>query len=487
MLAGPVALSAQPGGGGPIAHQPPDGCISPVERTLAANLLEAYEKTYGQISRPEPGKPPPPLTFYPLGGRLWHDVFTYNYVDLQPSTSLLDFDCLQYTYDGHRGNDTLIRSFEEQALGVPVFAAQDGVVVALHDGEPDMNTWFGGQPSNFVIIDHGLGRQGWYFHLKTNSIVVAIDELVWAGQMIAMCGSSGNSTGPHLHFEVIDGEAVFEPYSGSCRPGKSGWYQQPQPIRAVYLQDFGITHESLAGHPGWPVRWPADGQIALSDPLVRVWFYGTNLPAGSTWTVRFKRPNGSLVPGAVPQSFNNAFWRWFSWWWSYDVPEMHSITGTWHVLVYINEVLMVEAPLEVRTERTADFNRPPEEIELAFDPPSPLTGFPLACIVKTSRTLDDPDFDLVRYQYEWTVEGAVVRSITTAGQTDVLSANHFQKDDLIGCTVAPSDGELLGPGDTIVRRAGQPPVPAVSATGVCALTLGIIVAAVVLIRRRLET
>ena len=50
------------------------------------------------------------------------------------------------------------RTFREVEVGVPIFAALDGVVTAARDGEPDRNTSGEQRPSNFVAIDHGGGH-----------------------------------------------------------------------------------------------------------------------------------------------------------------------------------------------------------------------------------------------------------------------------------------------------------------------------------------
>lgn len=472
------------GGGGPLPGPPPDTCIPPLQREFAQQLLADYEETYGPLSRAEPGVYPPRLTFFPLAGRLWRDLFTIYYVDLDPTSGVLDWACGDDTYDGHTGNDTDIRTFSEQLIGVPVFAAQDGVVVATHDGEEDMNTDWSGQTANFVIIDHDNGREGWYWHLKKNSIVVSVDEPVSAGQQIAKCGSSGESTGPHLHFEIRDDGQVYEPFTGACRPGSSGWVRQPSVDRSTYLHDFGITYEDVGSFPEWPYRWPTSGQIALSDPAIRVWFYGTSLPANSTWTVRFRRPNGTIVPGSTPQAFENPPWRWFSWWQTYNVTEMHSTTGTWHVLLSINGEEMVEAPVEVRSERTPGFNRPPEPITVRFDPYDPGEGEVLACQVNTSLTLDDLDYDLVRYEYVWTINGGEVRRVTTAAHSDVLASDLMHTNDEVVCSVTPNDGLTNGPGDSESVTIGEPIVPALSDWGLAVLLLLLATCGVMILKAR---
>jgi hypothetical protein len=427
------------GGGGPMHRTEAGQCISNSQRQAIEVRIAEY-KSRQLTSSPIPRGSPDPLSFFPLAGSLWRDLFVFNYVDIDPSGGILDWDCTAWTYDGHDGSDTDIRSFGEQLIGVPVFAAQDGVVIDSHDGEPDMNTEWAGQPANYVIIDHESGRDAWYFHLKNGSVAVGPSDAVSAGQQIGLCASSGISTGPHLHFELRDNGAAFEPFSGPCQPDPTAWAEQPAIDRSAYLQDFGVTYENINLYGPWPNRWPNSGQIALTDTFTRIWWYGTALPVGSTWRVVFVRPNGTIAFNGPNQAFGNPVeWRWYNWWWSYNITDMHTTTGTWHVRLIVNGVQMIEAPIEVRTTRTPDFNRAPEPITVSMEPSSARDGDVIACRVATSLTLDDADYDLLRYNYVWTVDSLEVRNVTTAAHSDVLSRDHVSTCGEITCTVTARD------------------------------------------------
>jgi murein DD-endopeptidase MepM/ murein hydrolase activator NlpD len=84
------------------------------------------------------------------------------------------------------------------AYGTPIAAAAAGVVIYAG--------WEGGY-GNLVVIDHGGGLATAYGH--QSRIAVAAGQSVSQGEIIGYVGSTGHSTGPHLHFEVrVDGEAV---------------------------------------------------------------------------------------------------------------------------------------------------------------------------------------------------------------------------------------------------------------------------------------
>ena len=83
--------------------------------------------------------------------------------------------------------------------GTPVQAAADGIVVAAATGRVGYG--------NYIIVAHGHGVETLYGHL--DALAVAVGDSVVQGQVIGFEGSTGFSTGPHLHFEVrVDGQFV---------------------------------------------------------------------------------------------------------------------------------------------------------------------------------------------------------------------------------------------------------------------------------------
>ncbi len=81
------------------------------------------------------------------------------------------------------------------SAGIPVVASASGTVVTAYSG------WRG--YGHTVVIDHGGGIKTRYAHMYPGSITVRAGQKVYQGQQIGRIGSTGNSTGPHLHFEML--------------------------------------------------------------------------------------------------------------------------------------------------------------------------------------------------------------------------------------------------------------------------------------------
>ncbi len=135
----------------------------------------------------------------------WMD---HHYPTRQQDGIMIRFDgATGYPYDGHRGTDYAVNS------NTPVVAADDGTVI--YSEWSDSGGWG-------VVMDHAYDRTA-YFH--NNQLFVYPGQHVSRGQLIALSGSTGNSTGPHVHFEVRDLLTPWhsiDPY-GWTGPGPDPW------------------------------------------------------------------------------------------------------------------------------------------------------------------------------------------------------------------------------------------------------------------------
>lgn len=88
-------------------------------------------------------------------------------------------------------------------------AAWDGVVKVAYDNVEGFSTYE--SRGNYVIIDHGNGLETHYYHLAHGSITVSTGDAVTAGQQIGYMGSTGYSTGAHLHFQIELNDVPVDP------------------------------------------------------------------------------------------------------------------------------------------------------------------------------------------------------------------------------------------------------------------------------------
>ena len=96
---------------------------------------------------------------------------------------------------GYNGVDLAV------AAGEPIYAAAAGrVIISRASG------WNGGY-GNYIVIKHDNGTQTLYAHNQSN--IVSVDQTVARGQIIGYVGSTGRSTGPHVHFEIRGAKNPF--------------------------------------------------------------------------------------------------------------------------------------------------------------------------------------------------------------------------------------------------------------------------------------
>jgi murein DD-endopeptidase MepM/ murein hydrolase activator NlpD len=174
----------------------------------------------------------------------------------------------QTYWEGHTAVDVACRT------GTPVYAAVDGVVAQVGRDE---------EHGNFILLDHNDGYETFYSHL--NAVDVEDGTQVKQGQKIGEVGSTGVSTGPHLHFEIRKGgehlnplavvpeEARADKLISSLTPEDG--VDQPHlespkfswPTEGHVTQTYWSGHQALdiASKTGTPIHAAAAGTVKLAD------------------------------------------------------------------------------------------------------------------------------------------------------------------------------------------------------------------------------
>ena len=158
----------------------------------------------------------------PLDCTLGQDCYIEDYHDAEPGEGQRDYTCGIKSRDGHRGTDFAA------PRGTPVMAAGAGIVERANRF---------GSFGNYVRIRHANGYQTAYAHLQGFASGVRAGTRVQQGQIIAYVGTTGRSTGPHLHYEVHLNGNPTNPMSLDLPTGRR--------LEADELDDFTRARDEL--------------------------------------------------------------------------------------------------------------------------------------------------------------------------------------------------------------------------------------------------
>jgi hypothetical protein len=336
-----LAQSDQPmTGGGPIDLGISDDDTAAID----AARVEAVRNAAALGVPVAPAAVPGTLFQYPLRSTTTasglEEIGISNYVDRNAAVGpIQDFSCGNRTYDGHHGIDNFLTPFSWNVMDrkeVQVVAALPGVIVDKHDGEFDRQCTLdpaNPPPANFVIIRHDNGLLGFYWHLKNGTVTTkAVGARVSLGEVIGFVGSSGFSSGPHLHFEVQTASGtVIEPFAGACNPGATHWAEQPRTVDSTIIR---IATHSIpppsAGNcdnpnPGYATRF-VRGKIVWAAAYLR------DQTPTKTAVVSILRPNGTVATSFTSGAPASGIFVAAYWFTGYTLPA-DAPAGEWKVKV----------------------------------------------------------------------------------------------------------------------------------------------------------
>ncbi len=155
------------------------------------------------------------------------------------------FDILIRDSNGstHKGDGQ--KNEDYYAFGQELFAPCDGEVVLVVDGVKDnlpgtLNPVY--VPGNTVIIKTDLGEYVFFAHFKQHSIVVKQGQKVKAGELLGLCGNSGNSSEPHIHFHLQNVEDMNIAVGAKC-------YFEKIKVNGVLKSDYSpVKGEKIASY-----------------------------------------------------------------------------------------------------------------------------------------------------------------------------------------------------------------------------------------------
>jgi murein DD-endopeptidase MepM/ murein hydrolase activator NlpD len=266
-----------------------------------------------------------------------------NHVDHNISfpNALQDYNCGTRTYDtaggyNHQGIDIFTWPFSWymfQNNYAWVVAAAPGVIIGKFNGNFDMNCAFNNGNWNAVYVQHTDGSVAWYGHLKNGSLTTKmVGQSVETGEFLGVVGSSGNSTGPHLHFEVYNSSnQLIDTYAGLCNTWASAtdsWWENQKPyvdpkINAVF------THSGVPAFNTCPTTETTKFKDNFEiGETVYCATYLADQVVGSNLQIVLRRPNNSIAFADAQSATNN--YNASYWYWSFG-PTTINQNGVWSV------------------------------------------------------------------------------------------------------------------------------------------------------------
>lgn len=318
-----------PDGGGRFA---PASDAIPVE--LRARI--DAEIARNALALPMPAAVVPPQQFeWPLRAAAGYSEPDYhgisNYVDMNAAFPgfVQDYACGQRSYDldtgyNHAGVDIFLWPFPWQLMdqgAIEIVAAAPGTIVGKSDGQDDRSCPdHYSQNWNAVYVRHADGTVALYGHMRRNSLTAkAVGDSVALGEYLGLVGSSGFSSGPHLHFELHSstqtGSTIIEGHSGSCNLGNSRYVSQ-RPYRQSRINRL-ATHSAPpnldAGCPNPQQETPNFDAAFEAGETFHVAAYYHDQVAGQATQYRILRPDNSVFASfshTSPGTYDASYWYW---------------------------------------------------------------------------------------------------------------------------------------------------------------------------------
>ena len=290
-------------------------CITPEQRAEIVHLIKseiAVLKKEKRLAFSEQKQGTHPLFAWPLQKSAtsnYNEIYGISgYVDHNTSfpNQLTDYNCGTRSYDtdsgyNHQGIDMFTWPFGWKLLDndeVEIIAAAPGQIVAKNDGEYDRSCNFNNNMWNAIYVQHSDGSVSFYGHMKNGSLSTKnVGDMVVEGEYLGIVGSSGNSTGPHLHFETFTDTSftqLVDPYSGTCNSmNVDSWWQTQKPYNSPGINAV-LTHSAPPVFNDCPNTETTNesNQFNVNDTVTH-YIYLRDQVAGTSVNLRIIKPDNT--------------------------------------------------------------------------------------------------------------------------------------------------------------------------------------------------
>ena len=338
----------EPNGGEYNFNPPQESCLTDQQRTLIEQETSsgiALLKSQNRLAYNETNRGTHPLFIWPVkksSSSSYNEIYgVSNYVDHNTSfpDQLTDYNCGARSYDttsgyNHQGLDIYSWPFGWYLMDndeVEIIAGAPGQIIAKNDGNFDRSCDFSTTtPWNAVYIQHSDGSIAWYGHLKNGSLTSKnIGDMVSEGEFLGVMGSSGVSTGPHLHFEVYTDAnytQLVDPYAGTCNTmNTESWWQTQRPYNSPGINAV-ITHSAPPVFNACPTTETTNESDSFDNAdNIYFAFYLRDQVAGSSINLKITRPDNSTLYN-WNFDLNNDFYSSYFYW---NFSGVFAMSGEW--------------------------------------------------------------------------------------------------------------------------------------------------------------
>jgi murein DD-endopeptidase MepM/ murein hydrolase activator NlpD len=364
-----VAPSDSGGGEAPVSFE--DDQMSPAQEEAIRRQVQENVDLLKRSGRLPEARAAGVLFSWPLQAVSWYGDPGYHgisgFVDHNPAYpgQILDYNCGARTYDtaaayNHKGVDIFLWPFSWLTMDagvVQIVAAAAGTIIFKSDGQYDRSCGFNGNPWNSIYVSHADGSVAFYGHMKSGSTTPKnIGDSVAQGEYLGLVGSSGNSTGPHLHFEAYNSSNnLIDPFLGTCNSmNPDSWWQSQPPYYDPAINKL-MTGNAPASfnscpqpetpnaadffNPGDDIYFTSFYRDQLQSQVSQHTIYRPDLSVYSSWTHSSSYPHYA------------ASW----WYWSFFNFAPGGPTGTWRYEVvyegdtYTHDFELLSGPLPTST------------------------------------------------------------------------------------------------------------------------------------------
>ncbi len=345
-------LNATVGGGEYTFNESKTPCLTEAQRAEVKDEIRQgiqQLKSQNKLAFSDVNRGGHPLFIWPVKkapGVNYNDVWGIsNYVDQNASypNQLLDYNCGSRTYDtsggyNHAGIDIFTWPFGWKMMDfdeVEIIAGAPGQILAKASTNPDRSCSLNGGNWNAVYVQHADGSVALYGHMKQNSPTTKnVGDMVAQGEYLGIVGSSGNSTGPHLHFEVyseiewngVGQDVLVDPYAGTCNSmNVDTWWQAQKPYNNPNI-NAALTHYAPPVFPACPTQEITNISNDF-DTANTIYFaaYLRDQAAGTILNLKIIRPDNTIL-----NNWNHNLTTYYGasyWYWSYS--GVFNMNGQW--------------------------------------------------------------------------------------------------------------------------------------------------------------